>query len=151
MYYKQQAADFKPFDSTAADGVAPYVPAALVDQTNQQLFDKYGLAIGGIVAPAGATASNPRIDALVGPHATYLPDLQLLSKKYVNEDVGPYLLSYKYFDPSDPQANKSGYVTVKETDADAAGQRLESGDARDSGHERARCWCMATTWRRASC
>jgi hypothetical protein len=115
LYYKQQAADFKPFDSTSADGVAPYVPQALVDQTNQQLYDKYGLAIGGIVAPAGATASNPRIDALVGPHATYLPDLQLTSKKYVNEDVGPYILSYKYFDPNDPKANKTtGYVTVKE-------------------------------------
>jgi hypothetical protein len=115
LYYKQQAADFKPFDSSSPDGVAPYVPAALVNQTNQQLFDTYGLAIGGIVAPAGAIASNPRIDALIGPHATYLPDLQLLSKKYVNQDNGPYLLKYKYFDPTDPTAGTSGYVTVKET------------------------------------
>ena len=115
LYYKQQAADFKPFDPAAADGVASYVPTGLINQTNQQLFDKYGLAVGGVVAPTSATASNPRIDGLVGDHATYLPDLQLTSRKYVNEDLGPYLLSYKYFNPSDPLANKSGYVTVRET------------------------------------
>jgi len=45
---------------------------------------------------------------------TYLPAVQLLSKKYVNEDLGPYLLAYKYYSPSDPHADKSGYVTVKE-------------------------------------
>lgn len=115
LYYKQQAPDFKPFDSTSPDGVAPYVPTDLIDKTNQQLFDTYGLAIGGIVAPSGATASNPRIDGLVGPHATYLPDVQLLSKKYVNQDNGPYLLKFKYFDPTDPHAGTSGYVTIKET------------------------------------
>ncbi len=115
LYYKQQAADFKPFDSTSASGVASFVPAALVDQTNQQLFDKYGLAIGGTVAPPTAAASNPRIDALLGPKATYLPDLVLLSKKYVNEDLGPYLLSYKVYDPSGVKPDKNGYVTVKET------------------------------------
>ncbi len=115
LYYKQQAADFKPFDPSAPGGVAPYVPADLINQTNQQLFDKYGLAIGGIVAPASATASNSRINGLVGPHAVYLPDAQLLSKKYVNEDQGPYLLTYKYYNPSGPHADKSGYITVKET------------------------------------
>jgi G8 domain-containing protein len=115
LYYKQQAPDFVPFNSTSPDGVAPYVPADLIDKTNQQLFDTYGLAIGGIVAPPGATASNPRIDALIGPHATYLPDVQLLSKKYVNQDTGPYLLKYKYYDPTNPLAGKSGYVTVTES------------------------------------
>jgi hypothetical protein len=115
LYYKQQAADFKPFDSTAADGVAAYVPAELVDLTNQEMFDKYGLAIGGIVAPASASASNPRIDGLIGEHADYLAELQLLSRKYVNGDAGPYLLGYKYYDPSNAKANRSGYVTVKET------------------------------------
>jgi hypothetical protein len=83
--------------------------------TNQQLWDTYGLAIGGIVAPATAAASNPRIDALIGPHATYLADLLLLSKKYVNQDTGPYLLRYRYYDPSNPLASTAGYVTVKET------------------------------------
>lgn len=117
LYYKQQAADYTPFDSTAPGGVAPFVPTALVNQTNQQLFTKYGLAIGGVVAPVNATASNPRINGLIGPHASYLPDVQLLSKKYINQDVGPYLLSYKYFNPSDAHADKSGYVTVKETTA----------------------------------
>jgi hypothetical protein len=115
LYYKAQAADFEPFDSSAVDGVAAYVPAALVDLTNSEMFEKYGLAIGGIVAPEDASASNPRIDALIGSHATYLPDVQLASKKYVNQDSGAYFLSYKYFDPSNSRANRSGYVTVKET------------------------------------
>ena len=86
LYYKQQAADFKPFDSTASGGVPSFVPAALVDQTNQQLFDKYGLAVGGIVAPIDAEASNPRIDALIGSPTAPQADLQLVSKKYVNQD-----------------------------------------------------------------
>ena len=115
LYYKQQAGDFKPFDSTKPGGVAAYVPAELVDQTNQQLFDKYHLAVGGIVAPAAAVASNPRIDALIGPHGEYLPDVLLVSKKYVNQDAGSYFLTYKYFDPSNAKAGKLGYVTVKET------------------------------------
>ena len=117
LYYKQQAADFKPFDPSAPDGVAPYVPAALVGLTNQQMFDRYGLAIGGVVAPASATASDPRINALIGPPARYLPDLQLHSAKYVNQDVGPYKLAYKYFDPTNTGANREGYVTVRETTA----------------------------------
>lgn len=115
LYYTQQAADFKAFDPSAPDGVAPYVPAELINLTNQQMFDRYGLAIGGVVAPASATASDPRINALIGPPATYLPDLQLLSPKYVNQDIGPYKLAYKYFDPSNAGANREGYVSVRET------------------------------------
>ena len=34
LYYKQQAADFEPFDSSSSSGVSAYVPAALVDLTN---------------------------------------------------------------------------------------------------------------------
>ncbi len=117
LYYKEQAADFKPFDSTAAAGVPSFVPSALVDQTNQQLMDQYGLAVGGVVAPADAAATNPRIDALVGSLSSPLADLQLVSKRYVNQDNGPYLLSYKYFNPSDPKAKAGGFVTVKETTA----------------------------------
>jgi hypothetical protein len=49
LYFKEQAADFVPFRV----GVAPsYVPSELIGKTNQQLFDLYGLAIGGSIAPA---------------------------------------------------------------------------------------------------
>jgi hypothetical protein len=104
LYYKQQAAGFEPFDSSSTAGVAPYVPAALLDLTNGEMYEKYGLAVGGIVAPPDATASDPRIDALIGSHADYLPDLQLTSRKYVNQDAGDYFLSYRYFDPTDRRA-----------------------------------------------
>jgi hypothetical protein len=115
LYYKQQAGDFELFDSSSTAGVPSYVPPELIDQTNRQLWDKYSLAVGGIIAPADATASNPRIDALIGSKSTYLPDVQLLSKKYFNADTGPYLLRYKYYNPGVTGADKSGYVTVKET------------------------------------
>src|SRR5262249_23725842 len=110
LYYRQQAADYVPFDPTASGGVPAFVPAELVGLTNQLMFDRYGLAIGGIVAPASATASDPRIGALLGPRSTYQADLQLLSPKYYNFDTGPYKLAYKYYDPSNPTANREGYV-----------------------------------------
>ena len=108
LYYKQQAAEFKPFDSTSAGGVAA-VRAGGAGRSRRISSCATSTAWRSAASSRRprATASNPRIDALVGPHATYLPDLQLLSKKYVNQDIGPYLLSYKYFDPSDPKANKS--------------------------------------------
>ncbi len=54
LYDGKQASSYKPFDSSTPGGVPSYVPAELVDLTNQQLFDNYGLAIGGILAPASA-------------------------------------------------------------------------------------------------
>jgi hypothetical protein len=93
------------------------VPAPLVGLTGKQMYAQYGLAIGGIVAPADATASNPRIDGLIGSKSTYLPDVQLLSKKYFNNSALDYKLVFKYFDPTGVGHDKSGYVTVKETAA----------------------------------
>jgi hypothetical protein len=117
VYYRQQAANFTPFPSTdhGTDPnfgplAAPFVPAELLDRTNADLFAQYGLAIGGIVAPANAVDGTPqRVNGLIGPTlASYLPDLRLVSAKYYNN--ANYNLIYKYFD------NTTGkYVTVKET------------------------------------
>ena len=104
LYYKQQAADFKPFDSTSADGVAPYVPRRW---SIKPISSCSTSTAWRSAASWRRPARRPRIRGSmrsIGPHATYLPDLQLMSKKYVNEDNGPYMLSYKYFDPSDPNA-----------------------------------------------
>jgi hypothetical protein len=90
LYYLEQAADFVPFKVGEA---AEYVPAEFLGKTNQQLWDQYGLAIGGIVAPANAT-TDPRIRGLIGDPATYLPDLYLTSRKYTNQLNG-YVLTYK--------------------------------------------------------
>ncbi len=114
LYYLQQGASYVPFPSATA---APYIPPELLNKTNQQIYDQYGLAIGGVIAPPDATASDPRINALIGSPATYLPDVKLTSAKYYNPDVTPYVLSYKYQDPTNPLADKSGWVSVKEKTA----------------------------------
>ncbi len=60
LYYDEQAADFVPFPAPAntdpTKGLVP--PSQLVGLTNQQIFDQYGLAIGGILAPS-ATGARP--------------------------------------------------------------------------------------------
>jgi hypothetical protein len=119
LYYLEQAADFTPFPTSIPSGADPSkfgpiaasnIPAEFLDLTEQQLWDKYGLAIGGIVAPASATTA-PGIHGLLGTSVTYAPDLQLLSAKYVQySPTDPsYALKYKYFDPT-----KNAYVTVTE-------------------------------------
>jgi hypothetical protein len=46
------------------------VPEELIGKTNQELWEQYGLAIGGAVAPADAVTA-PRIHGLIGRPATY--------------------------------------------------------------------------------
>ncbi len=99
LYYIEQGANFIPFNTASPRGVAAWVPTALRDLTNQQIFTQYGLAIGGIVAPASATQSDPRINALIGPTSTYLPTIKLGSAKYSN-DLANYKLRYSYTDPT---------------------------------------------------
>jgi hypothetical protein len=109
VYYLEQAANFVPFPTP---DTTPNLPAEFVGLTNQQLFDQYGLAIGGIVAPPDAVQSDPHIRGLIGAPAVYLPDLQLLSAKYTrfNPDTPDYHLVYRYW-------NGTKYVTVRETAA----------------------------------
>jgi hypothetical protein len=61
LYYTQQTADFVPF-------AVPYagVPLEYVGLTNQQLWDQYGVALGGAIAPANAYTA-PEIVGLIGP------------------------------------------------------------------------------------
>ncbi len=55
VYYPNQAADFVPFPADTAPG---YVPAELIDKTNQQLWDQYSLTVGGVLGPAVGQASS---------------------------------------------------------------------------------------------
>ncbi|MCX7423722.1 MAG: hypothetical protein NT013_29880 [Planctomycetia bacterium] len=95
LYYIEQDANFIPFNTASPGGVASWVPIALRDKTNQQIFAQYGLAIGGVVAPVTATQSDARINALIGPTSAYLPSLELGSAKYSN-DLENYKLSYSF-------------------------------------------------------
>jgi len=61
-YYSVQAPSAIPFP-TAFTGV----PAAYVGLTSQQLWDRFGIAVGGTLAPAGAI-SVPQVAGLVGPN-----------------------------------------------------------------------------------
>jgi hypothetical protein len=106
VYYYEQAEDFTPFPSTTMADMtkfgpraAAFVPTALLDMTNGQLFAQYGLAIGGILPPAG-TSVDPLINGLVGPKATYLPDITMWGHYYYNDSKNDYKLIYAYFDPA---------------------------------------------------
>ena len=80
LFYHAQAADFVPFKSGSA---ASYVPPELIDKTNAQLWEEYGLAIGDAVAPADAF-EDPVIHALIGAPIEYAPKVRLRNRKYTN-------------------------------------------------------------------
>jgi hypothetical protein len=89
VYYDKQAADYVPFP--AGDSPA-FIPPELIGKTNQQLWDAYGIAPAGIIAPSDAVRID-RINGLVGSRSTYLPQLELHSDKYTNE-LHDYQLVY---------------------------------------------------------
>lgn len=80
LFYYAQAADFVPFPSASA---RDYVPVELIDKSNQQLWDEYGLSIGDAIAPADAF-EDPLIHALVGDPIEYAPKVRLRNRKYTN-------------------------------------------------------------------
>ena len=87
VYRAEQAADYVPFPgydgSGRPGGAAP--PPELVGKTNRQLWDQYGLAVGGAVAPGDVVRTGrPRTNGLVGSAATPLPALTLASRRYTN-------------------------------------------------------------------
>jgi hypothetical protein len=88
VYYLEQAANFVPFPVGQAP---PYVPAQLIGLTNQQLWQQYGLAVNGAVAPPDAVF-DPTFHGLVGSPVTYPPELTLDSAKYTNRLKGYQLI-----------------------------------------------------------
>jgi hypothetical protein len=83
LYYPEQAADFIPLVRNASHAQAKHlgsvtasVPVELVEKTNRELWNRYGLAIGGAVSPDDAV-TTPRIHALMGGRTTYSPVLTL--------------------------------------------------------------------------
>jgi hypothetical protein len=89
LYFLEQAANFVPFPVGTA---ASYIPAALIGLTNQQLWQQYGLAINGAVAPPDAVAVAG-IHGLLGSPAVYPPEYTLVSAKYTNR-LKDYQLVY---------------------------------------------------------
>ena len=75
LYFNEQAANYIPFQKGTA---SPWVPAKLIGLTNQQLWQQYGIAFAGAVAPSGAT-SSPRLYGLLGAPTTYSPTYTMVS------------------------------------------------------------------------
>lgn len=123
VYFNEQAYDYVPYpdanfvanNPTVKHGpvAAAWVPAALLNQTNQQLWDTYHLAIGGTVAPKNAIP-DPLINGIVGPATVYAPPTYLWSAKWFDSRKGSYYLTYSYWDPSQ-NGGKGAYVYKSET------------------------------------
>jgi hypothetical protein len=97
LYYPEQAAEFVPLPREApADrrkwmGVAAgAVPDELLDKSNRELWERYGLALAGAVAPADA-APAPRIHGLVGKPAAY-PQPADLAHPYTSKQTKGFVL-----------------------------------------------------------
>jgi hypothetical protein len=82
LYFREQAADAVPFPEEA--GTSRNLPSELIGRTNREMWDKYGLALAGAVAPADAR-THPRILGLIGKPVTYRPSL------VVNQALAPRL------------------------------------------------------------
>lgn len=80
LFYYAQAADFVPFKTGSAKA---YVPPELIDKTNGELWEQYGMAIGDAVAPADAI-EDPLIHALIGDPIEYAPKVRLRNRRYTN-------------------------------------------------------------------
>jgi hypothetical protein len=114
VYAPEQAANFVPFTTAAS---SPGVPAALIGLTNQQLWDQFGLAVGGALAPAQA-ATLPGIRGTVGLAANYLPSVTLVSPTQADH-TKPYQLVYNLgnqgvVDPN-PVALQAGWNLITRT------------------------------------
>lgn len=97
LYYLEQAADYVPLrnDLTATErkklGTAVgNVPAELIEKSNRELWDRYGVAVAGVVAPAEA-ATRPHIHALVGPQAQY-PQPEIVNHSLESEQLEGFKL-----------------------------------------------------------
>lgn len=122
LYYYEQAAAFKPFPGTQVvngetvpieygktikdeyGNILAYtgieVPPELIDLSNAELMDQFGLSIGGVVAPANAingmgsytqtvngvtTTASPLINGLIGNVSTYQDAVDVTSAKYTRQ------------------------------------------------------------------
>ena len=104
VYYHEQAADFVPFPS----GQVPnFIPTEVQDKSNADLWNEFGIATAGAVAPDDAVEVE-RINGLVGSRTDYPVHLELLSRKYTNE-LTDYVLTYEneFGDPTFDDGTKS--------------------------------------------
>jgi hypothetical protein len=141
VYFNEQAYDFVPYPDAnwiiANPNVkhgpvaAAWVPAELRNLTNQQLYDTYGLAIGGVVAPKNAIP-DAFINGIVGPATQYAPPNYLFSAKWFDDRKGAYYPIFSYWNPALNQG-QGGNVYVDEGRTNAQGQHLFAATPLHSG------------------
>ena len=107
LYFHEQAADFVPFKVEEAP---TYIPNALVGKSNQQIWDEFGIALAGAIAPADAMIHD-RINGLIGDPTSYMPELKLKSRKYTNR-LNNYVLVYQ--DPAGKRVRDPQRVNLQE-------------------------------------
>jgi hypothetical protein len=93
LYYANQAANYVPYPV----GTRKPAPAAFIGLTNQQLWNQFGLAMGGAVAPvnasyyAGSNGLAGDVTPLTGYYKLVSPPRQSAAK--------PYTLKYQLYNP----------------------------------------------------
>jgi hypothetical protein len=114
LYYPDQGAEQVPLKDVASGKFRPsargHVPEELIGKTNRELWQQYGLALGGAVAPAEVT-TDAKIDGWIGGPATYLPALTL------HNVFSPRLEGYR------PACTKPGQVGKATLEMDAVDLR----------------------------
>jgi hypothetical protein len=132
IYYPEQAADFVPLPRDVPAGKQKWlgvargaVPDELLDKTNRDLQDRYGLALGGAVAPPDVK-TEPRIHGLVGKSTVY-PQAADVSHPYFSKQLKEFVLRATGPD-------KKVVVESKSTDLKAGWNLLtvSAGDSRRS-------------------
>jgi hypothetical protein len=109
LYFLEQAAGFIPIPSQVS--APPIVPSALIGKTNGQLWQAYGLAMAGALAPAATSIVGLRLRGIAGALATYPDSYTLMSAQFTSQLDG-YQLAYRRTD-----ASKASPVTVDPTPA----------------------------------
>jgi hypothetical protein len=96
LYYLEQGADFVPLRRKVEPGdkrvvsAEGNVPAELLDKTSKELWQQYGLAIAGAVAPADAV-TTPRIHGLIGSPTKY-PQPEVLRHQVASKQLEGFQL-----------------------------------------------------------
>jgi hypothetical protein len=108
VYYPEQRSDHVPFKTVASGKFRPaasgHVPEELIGKSNQELWQEYGLALAGAVAPADAV-TDPKIDGLIGRPVTYRPAWVL------HNVYSPRMAAYRPICTQPGQAKKIGLAT----------------------------------------
>lgn len=89
IYYTRQARNHILFP---ADAVPSGIPLELIGKTNHQLFNEFGIAPAGVVAPGDAVTSS-RISGLLGSVTPRPVELELVSAASTNQ-LADYELRY---------------------------------------------------------